>query len=299
MLVHGDNLTQKEKGDRKYSDETSRTLLKEIREQYSIWHDLNMELKGPLTDITEEDQAIIAERVRLLNNYKDFMDQQKYAEHFDSRSNLHSSVLEEFLYYLFKDMVGEISEHLLVGKSHSFKDIFFVPPNFKEMVKKPYARIETKDHDFIIGIRVELKMSNQGQSGILDQLFGGTETEIHLFDLPAVAIECKTYLDKTMLEGSSAAAEQLKARSPNAIYIVLMEWLKLTEAVNLRKYKVDQIYVLRKQKNTDREFRFAATYRKNPIHVDVVQHLFDAVRIHLSSDWKGGIEFGLLRGWLI
>ncbi|WP_148292503.1 Bpu10I family restriction endonuclease, partial [Planktothrix rubescens] len=80
-----------------------------------------------------------------------------------------------------------------------------------------------------------------------------------------VVIECKTYLDKTMLEGSSRAAEDLKARNPNSLYMVLMEWIKLTSDVNLRKYKVDQIYVLRQQKNTDREFRYEETYIKNPI----------------------------------
>ncbi len=48
-----------------------------------------------------------------------------------------------------------------------------------------------------------------------------------------------------MLEGSSRAAEDLKARNPNSLYVVLMEWIKLTSDVNLRKYKVDQIYVLR------------------------------------------------------
>ena len=63
-----------------------------------------------------------------------------------------------------------------------------------------------------------------------------------------------------MLEGSSRAAEEIKARHPNGLYIVVMEYIKLTEAVNLRKYKVDQIYVLRKQKNTDREFRYATSY---------------------------------------
>ena len=32
------------------------------------------------------------------------------------------------------------------------------------------------------------------------------------------------------------------------MYIVVSEWLKLTNAVNLKKFKIDQIYVLRKQK---------------------------------------------------
>ena len=129
------------------------------------------------------------------------------------------------------------------------------------------------------------------------RLWGDAET--HKFDIPAVAIECKTYLDKTMLEGSSRAAEELKARNPNALYIVVMEWIKLSEAVNLRKYKVDQIYVLRKQKNTDREFRYEEDYVKNAIDPDVVWHLFNTVRTHLTEDWTGGVEHGLQRGWLI
>ena len=122
---------------------------------------------------------------------------------------------------------------------------------------------------------------------------------MHHFQIPAVAIECKTYLDKTMLEGASTAAEQLKSRNPNALYLVVSEWLKLTENVNLRKFKVDQIYVLRKQKNTDREFRFLPGYEKNPIHVDAVEHLYQMVRSHLTTDWEGGVAYGLERGYLL
>lgn len=124
-------------------------------------------------------------------------------------------------------------------------------------------------------------------------------TETHIFDIPVVVIECKTYLDKTMLEGSSRAAEDLKARNPNSLYIVVMEWIKLTSDVNLRKYKVDQIYVLRQQKNTDREFRYESKYVKNSINPTVVQHLFKKVRNYLTTDWVGGIEMGIQRGWLI
>jgi hypothetical protein len=102
-----------------------------------------------------------------------------------------------------------------------------------------------------------------------------------------------------MLEGSSRAAEDLKARNPNSLYLVVMEWIKLSSDVNLRKYKVDQIYVLRQQKNTDREFRYEATYVKNTINPAVVQHLFKKVRNHLTMDWAGGIELGIQRGWLI
>ncbi len=59
-----------------------------------------MELIGPTSEATDKDEEIITRRVELFEAYKDFLDQQHYAEKFDSRSNLHSSVLEEFLYYL-------------------------------------------------------------------------------------------------------------------------------------------------------------------------------------------------------
>jgi hypothetical protein len=237
--------------------------------------------------------------------YKTFLDQQKYAEHFDSRSNLHSTALEEFLFYLFRDLVATFGQHALLGKSHSFKDVFFIPPNYQEMLKRPYVRIERKDYDLVIGVAVA------AQFGIMSGLemestppahsteSSATQPEKISFDIPAVVIECKTYLDKTMLEGASLSAEELKARNPNALYIIVMEWLKLTENINLRKYKVDQMYVLRKQRNTDRELRYEADYQKKPIDPQVVYHLFTQVRDHLTLDWESGIRYGIERGWLL
>ena len=83
------------------------------------------------------------------------------------------------------------------------------------------------------------------------------------------------------------------------MYVVVAEWLKLSESVNLKKYKIDQIYILRKQKNTDLEFRYDADYQKNPIYSDVVEHCFNNVREFLTTDWEGGISHGLDRGFLI
>ncbi|QQR95238.1 MAG: Bpu10I family restriction endonuclease [Bacteroidota bacterium] len=289
MFVHGDNLKQKESHKEKYTDQEAKNYLAEIRIEYDKWNKLNEELKGPFSAIDESDFEIINKRVQLFSDYKEFIDQQKYAEKFDSRSNLHSSVLEEFIFYLFRDLVYEFSTSAILGKAHTFKDIFFNSTSYKEMVARPNAIVEKKEHYFIIGVNILAKMNCDGS----------TDTESHNWQIPAVAIECKTYLDKTMLEGSSTAAEQLKHRNPNAIYIVVAEWLKLTEQVNLKKFKVDQIYVLRKQKNTDREYRYADTYKKNPIFEDVVQHLFDTVRNHLTSDWEGGISYGLQKGYLM
>lgn len=289
MFVHGNNLEQKENHPTKYRDIDSRRYLSEIRDRYNRWKSDNEALKGPLATQTDNDPDIIKKRVNLLNAYKDFLDQQHYAEKFDSRSNLHSSVLEEFMYYLFRDLVYGISKDALIGKSHSFKDIFFRAPSYNDMINKPHALVEIKDHDFAIGTSINANIKCNGSS-ILEK---------YRWDIPAVAIECKTYLDKTMLQDVSTASEQLKQKNPNAIYIVVAEWLKLTESVNLKKFKIDQIYILRKQKNTDREFRYDPSYEKNSIHDDVVQHCFHTVREHLTHDWEGGISHGLDRGYLL
>ena len=213
MFVHGNNLAQKENHRTKYRDTASRSYLAEIRPRYDAWKAANTQLEGPTKDQSPEDSRILAKRVELLNEYKDFLDQQHYAEKFDSRSNLHSSVLEEFMYYLFRDLVKSISNHALIGKSHSFKDIFFRASNYQEMLSSPNALIEIKDHDFSIGCSIAASM----------ECSGSASKEEHRWDIPAVAIECKTYLDKTMLQDVSTAAEQLKTRNPNAKYMVVAQ----------------------------------------------------------------------------
>jgi hypothetical protein len=280
MYVHGDNLTQKENHKTKYTDNTSKQYLREIK-QYDKWKTANETLKGPYLKKTKRDSKIIQARVRMLNEYKDFVDQQPYAEKFDSRSNLHSSILEEFIFYLFADLVSQFSDKALIGKARAFKDIFFQAKN--------YAQIEIKDHDFVIGINIKTDMNCEGS----------TYKQTEIIQVPAVAIECKTYLDKTMLEGSSTAGLQLLSINPNAMYVVVAEWLKLTDKVNLKKYRIDQIFVLRKQKNTDREFRYDEDYVKNPIYSDVVEAVFNMVREHLTTTWDGSVQSKLETGLLI
>jgi Bpu10I restriction endonuclease len=289
MFAHGDNLAGKEQHQTKYRDTESRLYLGQIREKYDAWKAANLALKGPVSKSLKGDMAIVAKRTALLNEYKDFVDQEHYATKFDSRSNLHSTILEEFMFYLFRDLVAGIDQHALLGKSHTFKDIFFTGEGFQNMVRKPRILVEKKDHDFAIGLRITARLEPRGaEAEIVDE-----------WDIPLVTIECKTYLDKTMLQDASSAAGVVKLRSPNGLCIVVAEWLKLTEAVNLHKFNLDQIFVLRKQRNTDREFRYREGYVKNPIYPDAVMELYSLVRTHLTSDWSKGISGGLKKGYLI
>lgn len=79
-FVHASNLEQKEKHRKKYRDAESRKYLQEIRIEYDQWHLANVQLIGPTSTPTDNDDAIIAQRVELLSKYKDFLDQQHYAE---------------------------------------------------------------------------------------------------------------------------------------------------------------------------------------------------------------------------
>jgi hypothetical protein len=60
MLVHGDNLTQKESHTEKYIDKESKKFLTEIRAEYSKWKDGNEKLIGPLSKPSKKDTQIIA-----------------------------------------------------------------------------------------------------------------------------------------------------------------------------------------------------------------------------------------------
>lgn len=95
-FVHGDNILQKENHQTKYIDALSKKYLSEIREKYEIWHNWNMQLEGPFRRSESNDRDIIEKRVVLFNEYKDFLDQQHYAEKFDSRSNLYFEKTKEY-----------------------------------------------------------------------------------------------------------------------------------------------------------------------------------------------------------
>lgn len=137
VFVHGQNLEQKERHKSKYRDARSRRLLAEVRVQYDLWKAANDELEGPYSEAADNDFELIQKRVKLFSDYKDFIDRQDIAECFDSRSNLHSSVLEEFVYYLFRDLVGSFEGRPLLGKAHTFKDMFFFSSGYEEMLARP------------------------------------------------------------------------------------------------------------------------------------------------------------------
>ena len=219
-----------------------------LLEIYSIWKVENEKIKGT-------DSRSINKKVLLLNEYK------KHIGKIEStfQSKLASSVLEEFLYYLFKDFVSNLKiPRTLLGGTRAYSNLYFCPPNLKEFQDRSFISINEKDQDFSIYRPVEIQSGNEKK----------------LINIPLVSIECKTYLDKTMLEGSIATAEKIKLGNPYCMFLVVTETYQVSYAVDPKYSRIDQIFVLRKDNLS------------NPILPDVVIHLFDAVTKHLSSQWS-------------
>jgi len=258
-LIHEDNLEHKI---RKEKQPENKKLLDEIKAKYSKWNKDNLRITGT----TEKD---IKRKVKLLNEYKTFIDQPKFKKEagnrygFTSQSQLHSSVIEEFMYYLFKDISKLANKHIYWGRTQAYTNLYFAPPSIDVFEESSNIVINVKNQDFSISKEVVLK------SRVLNNE-NWQENKIYV---PIVSIECKTYLDKTMYEGSVSTAEKIKNGNPYCIFLIVTETYEVSLDVDPKYSSIDQIYVLRKES------------RDNPIFDDVVWDLFQFVESHINSDW--------------
>ncbi|RKY88480.1 hypothetical protein DRQ15_09945 [candidate division KSB1 bacterium] len=201
------------------------------------------------------------------------MDQPKFRKEkgrrygFTFQSKLHATVIEEFLYYLFKDIKRLKNKNLNFGPTKAYSNLYFAPPNIERFEESSNIVINVKDQDFSISKEIVLrsKVSNSED---------WQENRIYV---PIVSIECKTYLDKTMLEGSISTAEKIKKGNPYCIFLIVTETYDVSLDVDPKYSLIDQIYVLRKQKRREE--------RMKPIYADIVYKLFKFVELHINSDW--------------
>lgn len=258
-FIHGDNLEHKIRVEKQSEN---RKLLIEIKEKYIKWKEDNLKITGT----TRED---IKKKVKLLNDYKAFIDQPSFKKEggnkygFTSQSQLHSSVLEEVMYYLFKDIGKLANKHIYWGRTQAYTNLYFAPPNIEALEEGSNIVINVKNQDFSISKEVILKSRVSNNEN-------WQEAKIYV---PIVSIECKTYLDKTMYEGSVSTAEKIKKGNPYCIFLIVTETYEVSLNVEPRLSSIDQIYVLRKES------------MKNPLCEDVVWDLFKFVESHINSDW--------------
>lgn len=259
--IHASNIRTKLKG--KNSCEAND--LKKIYENYiqkikQINHNANKE-------------KIISEKVKFLNAYYEEFDKGNFGNIFSSQSKLRSTILEEFLCILFEDLICKKQEelktnNLKAGGVKAYSNLYFSSENLKQFVVSPIIGINQKDQDYAIYRSLNLVVNEQISKEI---------------NLPIVSIEAKTYIDKTMLEGSIATAEKIKSGNPYAKFFMVAETYEVDQSVDPAYSRIDQIYVLRKSSTRG---------STSPIDFEVVHSLYTDVENHLNRDW-GNIKHKL------
>ena len=271
-FIHGDNLEHKIRVEKQSEN---KKLLNEIKVKYLKWKKDNL-------NITRTTIDNIKKKVKLLNDYKSFIDQPGFKKEsgnkygFTSQSQLHSSVIEEFMYYLFKNIGKLANKHIYWGRTRAYTNLYFAPSSIDAFEESSNIIINVKNQDFSISKEVILKSRVSNNEN-------WQERKIYV---PIVSIECKTYLDKTMYEGSASTAEKIKKGNPYCIFLIVTETYEVSLDVDPKYSSIDQIYVLRKEN------------RSNPIYEDVVWDLFKFVESHINSDWYN-VKERIKRGKMI
>lgn len=230
-----------------------------------------------------------------LNRYRNIALPILEARDNSGQENLRSSILEEFfqilLYPLTMSVRDNHAQALTLGKANSYVSLTFTPRSFNALFENPVPHIHTKDQDFVLGCTVELSLNIRGaQTG--GQTRAATEVVI-----PVIAIECKTYIERNMLDSCAGTAKRLKTAMPYCLYIVAAEYMKMDEAYP-ELTDIDELFVLARASNADR-LRYRSEERTpHRIHADLIKDIFDMTSIHLNKLWWSP-EDALVRGKVI
>ena len=215
------------------------------------------------------DNNSINKKTDLLNGYYNFMHNNNYDDLFTSQSKFRPTILEEYLFLLFKDLVQHYKDEyhdtenvLTSGSVKAYTNLYFKSKDLPDFITSPAIGINQKDQDFAIFRTFDISINGEQPKKI---------------QIPAVAIEAKTYIDKTMLDSIIATAEKLKSGNPHTRFIAVAERYDVSFDVDPAYSRIDQIYILRK------------SMRKNGwenIDNKVVLKLFNETKEHLERPWS-------------
>jgi len=214
-----------------------------IKEVYEPFKQKQMAIKG----IKKGD---IKKKLKLLEKYYKEVDKfirqfpEAQRSNLSSRAKLRPTILEEFCCYLFKDL----PEMEKLGLSFFNKKVFAG----LGIDEKGNTYIKTKDVDCCIGKELKVDFSGHKQT----------------FIVPIVAIECKTYTDKTMFSEAQFTAQTLKKGSPNVRVFILSETNQVALDEIPSQTPIDQFFAIRGGKGAENK----------PIDLDVLWDFFEEVR---------------------
>lgn len=269
-------------------------LLKEAHNAYEQW------IKN-LNALKSVKSERVIDMVRLLNDYKDFLEVDLIAskgsdflKRQKGQMKLDNSIMEEFLIHLINPHVLENLPNfeLETGPQTAFMSFAFRPSSISSLNQKPEVVLKVKDQDFTLGKTVFYKFSS-------DENFNRNQTIGGKLFLAVLAAECKVNYDKTMFQECAGTASRLKQGCPISKYYGLVEYLDM-QPEDVRLTDIDNIFLLRKAKRLPFEKRsilskVKAQHRDFPISADVMQLFVNEIQHFVNATWYDPDE-ALLRG---
>ncbi len=259
-------------------------ILNEALNAYQSW-------VSSMQGLQSEGDEYLNDLVRLLNEYKDFLEVELIAERgsdFLKRQKgqlkLDNSVLEEFLPHLVSPkLLANLPSgfNLETGSRTSFMSLSFCPHDINRL-NKPEVLIKEKDQDFAIGKTLYYKVSSD------EQFTPNNTTEGTMF-LAVFAAECKVNYDKTMFQECAGTAYRLKQGCPVSKYYALVEYLDMTPE-DTRLTSIDNVFLLRHAKRLPFEKRsipeeIRNQHANNPIDVNVIKSFVNEIQKFIDSTW--------------
>lgn len=264
---HGSNIYKKLNDRDTAGDQNKLRLIQDIAQKYLSWREAALSMDS------SDEQLFVEQQTLLYQDHRNLLDEPRIDE-FDSRGALQPSALEEFCYFLFRPLIIGYGDSVAVGHHDVFQGMYFTAPNFDEFAVMPTPRYPVGNLDFVIGKKLESRIATDKDASV---------SELYV---PAVAVECKTYLDRPRYIESDILARNIKHGFPGCLYIVISEFLKLDlNKVSVIGSSIDKIYVFRRAQNVDRKIRRARNTVLSPIHIPAVHDFFSQVKKHLEEDW--------------
>lgn len=258
QLCHASNILGKHGGK---LDASTKKTLDAIANEYGRF------LRDILAIDGIEKKSVLS-KVACLNRYYNFIHNNGFDNLFTSQGKFRPTILEEFLFLLFKDVVKEKKELfdgqnvLDSGSVKAYTNIYFKAKGLQDFIQSPEIGVNEKDQDYAIYRTFDISVNS---------------APVRRIQIPAVAIEAKTYIDKTMLDGIIATADKLKNGNPYTRFVAVAERYDVSLDVDPSYSRIDQIYVLRKGMKKG---------EWTDIDENVVLRLYNETVNHLNQPWS-------------
>ena len=273
------------------NDDQLKRVLSDYRQFIKAAEDITFDLNNP----KEASDAVI-QLTRALNIYRNSAVPILEARENSGQENLRSSILEEFFQLLLYPLTSEVREKhgsaVTLGKANSYVGLTFTPRSFQSLFTNPAPAVHTKDQDFVLGCTIQLASSIKTNLDLSKESQDPLGVDVVV---PVIAIECKTYIERNMLDSCAGTAKRLKAAMPYCLYLVAAEYMKMDDAYP-ELTDIDEVFILTKESNSSRLRQKGSN--PHPICEDLILDIFHLSAIHLKKIWWSP-EDALKRGRVI